>query len=285
MCNEIQSPNVADEKMVLECSREPEMLQTSFKGQFIKKVSKMDLRGLDTRDVMIELGLIALPLAVGATGAWMNARRWQQKKFLETMHYSLNTVSRSKKFAFRTLGEETISKVLPTEGVRRVQKAAEHVTNENPIINLDKETTWLVNNAIANQISADCSQAFIARDLGSTDVISTWYITMLTAEPTGIANMKKIRAMVIKEDLLKALSDPEKAKSISLENPGYKIRWALMQKLANMYNEEVIATGKQNAKFFRFELCSLVGKCDSAAYDWLKGPEKQPELLVRYKAI
>eukprot|EP01059_Diplonema_ambulator_P018751 TRINITY_DN3133_c0_g1_i1.p1 TRINITY_DN3133_c0_g1~~TRINITY_DN3133_c0_g1_i1.p1 ORF type:complete len:290 (+),score=71.34 TRINITY_DN3133_c0_g1_i1:59-928(+) len=265
-----KGPEGGNEEVTLLAARgaqQPEMLQAGFKAQFLKKVGKMDWTGLDRTEILLELALIGCPLAIGAAGAWLNARRWNQRKFTDVIHYSLNTVTPQKNFRFRTLGEDAMSSILHPEGAKRVQKAADFVTTEKPIIELDKTTTWLVNNAVANQLSAMCSQAFLARDMGVANITSDWYIVVLTAEPTGVASMKKIRAMVIKESLLRYLATPGAA-SLKLENPHYIIRWELLKKLAQTWADSGYTVGKANPKFFRVELCAF-GEVDESAYPWL----------------
>eukprot|EP00659_Diplonema_papillatum_P012468 gene12468-19289_t len=154
---------------------------------------------------------------VAAVSGWfvlataLGVRKWMQRSFLDTVNCSLNVYDPKEpgKLFYRTLSERQMKEFVPSAmGRWEVTRAASRTTRrDDSLVRLSPGTAWLVNNAVANQLSSLCAGAFLARDLGNeSSVRCDHYVICLTAECTMVSRMHKIRAMVIKESSLIELS-------------------------------------------------------------------------------
>ena len=238
-------------------SSESEKLQTSFKASVVTKLLESDLTDFARTDVVLEMTLLTLPVIFGCITAIQGYRRWNKRQMYGIINMSLNVFEKgvggkNDVFYHRVLGELELSKLVPREGQRRLRTAIRNATDEQPILSLDKTTQIVVLNGVANQVSSMCASAFIARDLGSLNVLSDYYFIVLTAEPTRVARMKKIRAMLVKESSLREIAEMRKPPAFS--DSRLRHRWKLMRHVANELSE---CNFKPNARFHRIEIASM----------------------------
>ncbi len=133
---------------------------------------------------------------------------WSRRQFLHRLMISLNSVQQTAdgkpKLAIRTLLEKKLTEVLLNEvAVERVLHAAAKTTEQDPILPLDKDDRWLVLNSILNEIAEQFATGTLARDMG-VPVESRRFVICLTNEVAGPVKTRKVRAMVVQEDLLKS---------------------------------------------------------------------------------
>jgi len=186
-------------------------IQTGFKSQFLEKLWRMDFSELQRPAVLIEIGLISIPLIAGALGSrrvlMQRRKQWLQRKFNTTLNISINTLTKTRpghyELRFRTLAEVQLSDVIPNpEGRRQMELASEKTTMDDVILPLPTPHHWICYNQVLNHIASMSRDGFLMRDISGPDSVdSDWYVIGLTCEPVTI--QKKIRALVIKkEDLL-----------------------------------------------------------------------------------
>ena len=156
----------------------------SFKGALIQKMINFDFTEITKPTVLLEIGLISLPLLFAGIGSYTVFIRtrtdWNKKRFFDLMNVSLNTVLRTPiynenniingyKYSiyFRTLMETEAKNIISnTKGINDLISAAKKANDDNPIIYLkDNDSHWIVSNQIANKISSLCAVNFIHRDI------------------------------------------------------------------------------------------------------------------------
>ena len=87
-----------------------------------------------------------------------------------------------------------------------------------------------------NSLSEKCAEGFLARDMGSTDILQANYVMCLTAEDTKVSKTHKIRAMVMKQETMEYLAQADLKEPV-LENPVNIIRYDLMVALSKNFME------------------------------------------------
>eukprot|EP01084_Bolivina_argentea_P107840 192781_1 len=170
----------------------------SFKAVLLKKIYHMDFSELRKQEVLIELGLISIPLILTGIASsrliFHSKRSWHRKDFYNIMNVSLNTIIRTPKpisstnistayqtykytLYFRTLMEKELRDVIPNEeGIKQLIEAAKKTDDSNPFIIIKNSNNhWTVCNQIANQISSICAHSFIHRDIVYHNFINNKY--------------------------------------------------------------------------------------------------------------
>lgn len=157
------------------------------------------------------LKLIWFPLV--AAGAWWWRRRrdrrnWDQRRFLERVNCSLNTV-RDGVLKIRTLFEISIDDLLllNTEAKRKVLKSADDTCSVDPFLAMGSEENWLVLNACLNEISERYSAGLIAAEAGLRYKKLELVIGM-TCERDA-EKIRKLRIMAATKGTLESFDDEE----------------------------------------------------------------------------
>lgn len=186
-------------------------------------------------DLLKEHWLKALgSLVILLIGSWIGRRRarreWMNRRFLDRLNFSLNTIEHGKLY-IRTLAEMNCRDVFLNDyAAQRVQEAAQKTTKESALVPLDREERWYILNAILNEVSERFAEGFLKRDMG-LPVVKRDYLICLTYENAGELRTRKIRAMVIQKELLLNLP----AEVPQLERPHHLTRFLTLQHLAKSY--------------------------------------------------
>lgn len=173
--------------------------------------------------------------ALVTVGGWIWARyrankEWKRREFYHRINVSLNSIHDGT-LRIRTLSEKPCSEVfLNDSAVRTLVERAASTTVADPIIPLPQNEMWFYLNAVLNELSEQFAAGLIARDAGQPTK-STQYLICLTCECDGAVKTRKVRAMVIRKDLLKAL--PEETPEF--ESEVHQIRWKTLQWMAEQY--------------------------------------------------
>ena len=176
--------------------------------------------------------LISLAALFG--GVWIGKRRaraeWSKRRFLDRINFSFNTFHDGT-LQIRTLVEKNCRDVFLNDiAVERVLAAAKKTSAENPILPLASSERWYMLNAVLNEMSEQFAQGFLKRDM-KLPVQSANYLICLTYENDGALMTRKIRAMIIRKELLLNLpSEPPK-----YERPHHSTRFRTLQQLAAAY--------------------------------------------------
>jgi len=160
-------------------------------------------------------------------------RDWKRREFLGRLNISLNVIDDGV-LKIRTLSEKLCTEVfLNKVAVDRLTKAAQLTTKENPFVPMEREDTWFYLNAVLNEVSEQFAEGLIRRDAGH-EVRVTDYVICLTNESDGDIRTRKIRAMVIRKDVLLKL--PEETPKF--ESPNHAIRWRTLQQMQKALKAE-----------------------------------------------
>lgn len=188
-----------------------------------------------TWDLLREHWLKALISLFALTvGTWWGRRRaraeWTQKRFLDRINFSLNSMHDGM-LQIRTLSEKNCRDVFLNDiAVERVLAAASKTPADNPILPLPADERWFLLNAVLNEVSEQFAAGFMRRDMG-LPVTTGQYLICLTYENAGDLKTRKIRAMVIRKELLLNLPiEPPR-----FERPHHSTRFKTLQQLAAAY--------------------------------------------------
>lgn len=189
--------------------------------------------------------LVALAItSLGGLVAWWKARqRWRRREFLDRLNVSLNLLADGK-LLIRTLLEKSCQDIfLNSMAVKEVLKASSHTTPTDPLLPLPQEDYWYYLNAVLNEVGEKFSAGQIRRDLGEP-VRRGLYLVALTFECAGEMKTRKIRAMVIRKELLVDLP----AETPQFNSPHHITRWNTLQQMKAAY-------AATPWKFIEMELC------------------------------
>jgi hypothetical protein len=166
-------------------------------------------------------------------GRWRAARDWKRREFFNRINVSLNTVVQGK-LLIRTVLEKSCEEVfLNKVAVDHLLQAAAKTTIDNPIIPIEKEDRWFFLNAVLNELSETFAAGLFKREAGQGHE-SIRYLICLTNECDGEIKTRKVRAMVIRKDLLLKLAEEPP----QFESPNHSIRWKTLHAMKNMYATE-----------------------------------------------
>lgn len=159
-------------------------------------------------------------------------RNWEKKEFLDRLNVSLNILKEGK-LHIRTLIEKDCEDVFLNDIARkRVLKAAHKTTKDDPILPLPQDEYWHFLNPILNEVSERFAIGMVHRDAGKP-VTRVEYVFCLTNECEGEMRTRKIRAMLIRKELLKKLPEEEP----KYESPLHKTRWKTLNLMAKAYEQ------------------------------------------------
>lgn len=171
-------------------------------------------------------------LAFGAWAWYLSYIAWKRREYLSRINYSLNSI-RSDTLLIRTLLETSLAETfLNAHAVRLVRSAAQRTTKEDPILRLPKDDAWFILNAVLNELSEKFSAGLLRADVDGTHAKTARYVICLTCEKAGEVRTQKVRAMVIREDLLQSLP----AEPPRFEQPHHAVRWTTLQKMKQEFH-------------------------------------------------
>ncbi len=153
-------------------------------------------------------------------------RDWKRREFFNRLNVSLNSIVDGT-LKIRTLSEKLCSEVFLNQvAVERLIHLAQTTTKTNPLVPISRDDSWFYLNSVLNELSEQFADGLIRREAGrASDAVR--FLVCLTNECDGDVRTRKIRAMVIRRDLL--LSLPEEAPKF--ESPNHAIRWQTLQQM------------------------------------------------------
>jgi hypothetical protein len=208
----------------------------------------MFLLGLDGNEVSAEYTkrvIVTVLVAATTSGAtfvftWWWARRrahrqWYAKEFLDRIIVSLNIFADGA-LKIRTVIERSLDEIFLNKlAVAKVWAAARATTVENPVMPIAKEDRWFLLNFVLNAVAEHFVEGHIRRDAG-LPVTTVKYALFLTCELVGDERIRKVRAMLIRRDLLENF--PYADTMPALENPWHEDRLRTLRTAAALYKKE-----------------------------------------------
>lgn len=160
-------------------------------------------------------------------------REWARREFFNRLNISLTSVIDGT-LKIRTLSEKECTDIfLNKVAVDRLISIAQQTTKENPVIPISKEDSWFYLNSVLNELSEQFAEGLLKREAGRP-VDAIRYLICLTNECDGDLRTRKVRAMVIRKELLLNLPETQP----SLESPNHAIRWRTLQQMQKIYASE-----------------------------------------------
>jgi len=146
------------------------------------------------------------------------------------LNLSLNSIDQGT-LKIRTLSEKRCEDVfLNSAAADLIQKMAKKTTAADPILPIPSGENWFYLNSVLNDLSEAFAVGLLKRDI-SGSAPSALYLIVLTCEAAGEMKTRKIRAMVIRKQLLLNLP----SEMPKLESPNHGTRWKTLQFLAEEY--------------------------------------------------
>ena len=134
-------------------------------------------------------------------GRWKARREWRSKEFLHRVIVSLN-IFHDGFLKIRTVMERSLDEMfLNPFAVEKVQYAARQCTQADPIMPIPKEDRWFVLNFVLNAVAEHFIAGQIRLDAGQP-VTLVKYSLFLTCELVGDERIRKVRAMLVRTELL-----------------------------------------------------------------------------------
>ncbi|MBP3958481.1 hypothetical protein J8F10_24805 [Gemmata sp. G18] len=208
----------------------------------------MFLFGLDTDQVSAEytkrvvVTILVAATTSGATFAftWWWARRqatrqWYAKEFLDRIIVSLNIFADGA-LKIRTVLERSLDEIFLNKlAVAKVWAAARATTTDNPVMPIAKEDRWFLLNFVLNAVAEHFVEGHIKRDAG-LPVTTVKYALFLTCELVGDERIRKVRAMLVRHDVLENFPYPDTMPV--LENPWHEDRIKTLRAASALYKKE-----------------------------------------------
>ena len=168
-------------------------------------------------------------------GRYVAGRQWHSKEFLDRIIISLNIFADGY-LKIRTVMERSLDEVfLNRLAVEKVNAAARATTVENPIMPIAKADRWFLLNFVLNAVAEHFVDGQIRLDAGQP-VTKVRYALFLTCELVGEERIRKVRAMLVRVDLLADF--PYKDTMPKLENPWHADRIRTLRQAAELYAKE-----------------------------------------------
>ena len=208
----------------------------------------MFLFGLDGDEVSAEYTkrvIVTALVAASTSGVtfvftWWWARRrahrqWYAKEFLDRIIVSLNIFADGG-LKIRTVLERSLDEIFLNKlAVAKVWAAARATTLENPVMPIAKEDRWFLLNFVLNAVAEHFVTGHIKRDAGQPVTIVR-YALFLTCELVGDERIRKVRAMLVRHDVLENFPYPDTLPA--LENPWHADRIKTLRGAAVLYKKE-----------------------------------------------
>jgi hypothetical protein len=193
-----------------------------------------------TRRIIVTVLVAAVTSAVTFAFTWWWARRralrqWTSKEFLDRIIVSLNIFADGY-LKIRTVLERSLDEVfLNRVAVDKVLAAARATAVDKPVMPVPKDDRWFVLNFVLNAVAEHFVAGHIRQDAGQP-VTTVKYALFLTCELVGEERIRKVRAMLVRADLLADF--PYKDSMPKLENPWHADRIRTLRHAAELYAKE-----------------------------------------------
>jgi hypothetical protein len=193
-----------------------------------------------TKRVIVTVLVAASTSGVTFVATWWWARRrahkqWYSKEFLDRIIVSLNIFADGY-LKIRTVIERSLDEIfLNRLAVDKVWAAARATTVENPVMPIAKEDRWFLLNFVLNAVAEHFVTGHIKRDAG-LPVTTVKYALFLTCERVGEERIRKVRAMLVRHDLLENF--PYEDSMPNLESPWHADRIKTLRVAAVLFKKE-----------------------------------------------
>jgi hypothetical protein len=168
-------------------------------------------------------------------GRYQAKKQWQKKQFLGRIIVSLNSLTGGW-LKIRTIFERSLEEVfLNPVAIAKVRAASLRTTADNPLLPIAKEDRWYLLNFVLNAVAERFSSDVMRYDAGQS-LRPVTYLLFLTCEVLGDDRIRKVRAMLLRKDLLEAFPYPDS--DPQLENEWHRDRITTLRRATELYKKE-----------------------------------------------
>ncbi len=168
-------------------------------------------------------------------GRYKASREWHRKEFLNRVIVSLNVFADGF-LKIRTVMERSLEEVFLNQvAIDKVLAAARRCTPDSPILPIDRQDRWYLLNFVLNAVAEHFAAGQVKQDAGEK-VTVVRYALFLTAELVGDERIRKVRAMLVKQEHLTNFPYPDTLPK--LENAWHEDRIKTLRKAAELYATE-----------------------------------------------
>jgi hypothetical protein len=168
-------------------------------------------------------------------GSWKAGRQWKRQEFFDRIIVSLNIFADGY-LKIRTVLEDSLATVfLNRIAIDKVTAAAKACTVDNPILPLEKQDRWYILNYVLNEVAGQFATGQVRQDAGVA-VTKVKYAIFLTCELVGDERIRKVRAIMLREDVLRDFPYPDSLPK--LENPWHEDRIKTLRAACKLYATE-----------------------------------------------
>jgi len=154
--------------------------------------------------IVLFLCTTVLSLLLGRLWGYYQARRQLEAlHFFDIINVGFNLLDGGT-LKIRTVFETTLENIYRNRiQVETLKKLARKTTTANPMIELPKDDAWYYLNFLLNNLSEKFAEG-TAREACGLPVTRTRFSLFLTCEKVGADRLHKIRAMLVRQELLEA---------------------------------------------------------------------------------
>ncbi len=168
-------------------------------------------------------------------GRYKANRQWQAKEFLDRIIVSLNIFADGF-LKIRTVMERSLDEIfLNRVAIAKISAAARATTVDKPNKPLAKEDRWYLLNFVLNAVAEHFVEGHVKQDTGQP-VVKVKYALFLTAEQVGEERIRKVRAMLVRQELLEEFPYPDTMPK--LERDWHADRVKTLRHAAELYKKE-----------------------------------------------
>jgi hypothetical protein len=168
-------------------------------------------------------------------GRWKAGRQWHAKEFLDRIIVSINIFADGF-LKIRTVMEKSLDEIfLNRVAIAKVSAAARATTTDKPVMPIAKEDRWFLLNIVLNAVAEHFIMGHIKQDAG-LPVTTVKYALFLTCEQVGDERIRKVRAMLVRLDLLAEF--PYQDSMPKLEREWHADRIKTLRHAAELFKKE-----------------------------------------------
>jgi hypothetical protein len=168
-------------------------------------------------------------------GRYLAQRAWRKKQFLGRILVSLNSFTDGY-LKIRTVFERSLEEVfLNPIAIELVRAASLQTTVDNPMLPIAPKDRWFLLNFVLNAVAERFSDGLVRYDAGESRK-PVVYMLFLTCEMVGEDRIHKVRAMMLRKDLL--LNFPYHESLPQLEKDYHADRIVTLRRAAELYRKE-----------------------------------------------
>ncbi len=168
-------------------------------------------------------------------GRYQARKQWQRKQFLGRIIVSLNTFGDGM-LKIRTIFERSLEEVfLNPVAIEKVRAASLQTTPDNPLLPVAKHDRWFLLNFVLNAVAERFSTGLVNYDAGQP-LKPVTYLIFLTCEVVGEDRLRKVRAMMMRKELL--LDFPYLDSMPQFEQQWHRDRVLTLRRAVEIYQRE-----------------------------------------------